>query len=389
MTSPDPIVDVVRAIVERVAGPACTPARADAATPLAQGYWLDSMELLEIVLACEEHFGIAFEEASDSDAAEPCHARLARRDSARAHGGRRQSAMTEAADRADPTLLPLDESFRGPAQVQQLLPVLRRVPSIAPHVLATLSVADGLVRRRRFRRACAWAAAAGYSGWRVPRIALGLLATHGRFIALESMIGIRSMRDLREQTTIVGREHLEALTRGGLVIGMHVGPPRSWLALRAHGIDVSVATRREPVPGSVMAHYADRGIAVHMPFGDATDRVQGLYAMHRLLRKGGLLVLAGGRSDWSGTVHARGCRDTNRSRRMVRASPAAAAADAAHPRPSSSWPVGGHGVSAAAGARRGRGRGHDRLPEGADRNRSRLREPLSDAVPVSCVSGLA
>jgi acyl carrier protein len=56
------------AILERVAGPQRTPAHISRDTRLADGFWLDSVELLEVVLACEQEFGIVFSESGDLDA---------------------------------------------------------------------------------------------------------------------------------------------------------------------------------------------------------------------------------------------------------------------------------------------------------------------------------
>ena len=65
MTSPDSVLGAVSAIVQRVAGSARTPAHVGAETRLLEGFWLDSMELLEVVLACEQYFSIEFEESRD------------------------------------------------------------------------------------------------------------------------------------------------------------------------------------------------------------------------------------------------------------------------------------------------------------------------------------
>lgn len=65
MIALDTVVHEVQAIVERVAGPSRTPDGAGPDTSLAEGFWLDSMELLDIVLACEQQFGIVFEEGRD------------------------------------------------------------------------------------------------------------------------------------------------------------------------------------------------------------------------------------------------------------------------------------------------------------------------------------
>lgn len=65
MTPPDAVVADVQAIVQRVAGPSRTPEGAGPDTRLADGFWLDSMEILDVVLACEQHFGIVFEAGRD------------------------------------------------------------------------------------------------------------------------------------------------------------------------------------------------------------------------------------------------------------------------------------------------------------------------------------
>ncbi len=65
----DAIFDRTRAIIERVVGAQRTPAHVDAGTRLADGFWLDSVEMLEVVIACEIEFGIVFSEAGDLDVA--------------------------------------------------------------------------------------------------------------------------------------------------------------------------------------------------------------------------------------------------------------------------------------------------------------------------------
>ena len=65
MSPLDAVVHDVLAIVQRVAGPSRTPEGAGPDTRLADGFWLDSIEMLDVVLACEQHFGIVFEEGRD------------------------------------------------------------------------------------------------------------------------------------------------------------------------------------------------------------------------------------------------------------------------------------------------------------------------------------
>ena len=61
-----PTLEQVVAIVMRIAGPSRSPADAARDTLLAEGgFWLDSVHLLEAVLACEEAFGVTFDPGSD------------------------------------------------------------------------------------------------------------------------------------------------------------------------------------------------------------------------------------------------------------------------------------------------------------------------------------
>jgi acyl carrier protein len=60
------ILDRVQAIVDEVARQDRRPERAGPNTPLGEsGYWLDSLDMLEVILACEREFGIIFEEGTD------------------------------------------------------------------------------------------------------------------------------------------------------------------------------------------------------------------------------------------------------------------------------------------------------------------------------------
>lgn len=68
MSVPDPLFEAVRALVERIAGPSRVPAHGARDARLTEGYWLDSVELLEVLVACEATFGIAFDDTRDVDA---------------------------------------------------------------------------------------------------------------------------------------------------------------------------------------------------------------------------------------------------------------------------------------------------------------------------------
>ena len=61
-----PTVEQVLSIVVSIAGSDRSPAGAGRDTPLADdGFWLDSVDLLETVLACEEAFGVVFDSGID------------------------------------------------------------------------------------------------------------------------------------------------------------------------------------------------------------------------------------------------------------------------------------------------------------------------------------
>ena len=65
MSSESPVSQVV-AVIARVAGPERTPPGAGADTPLAGGgFWLDSVALLEVVVACEAEFDVSFDPDTD------------------------------------------------------------------------------------------------------------------------------------------------------------------------------------------------------------------------------------------------------------------------------------------------------------------------------------
>jgi len=60
------MVEELRAVVARVVGARRVPADTGAGTVLRDGgLWLDSMELLQVVIACEAQFGITFKPAED------------------------------------------------------------------------------------------------------------------------------------------------------------------------------------------------------------------------------------------------------------------------------------------------------------------------------------
>jgi acyl carrier protein len=65
---PDRILETVSEIVARIAGPNRTPEVVAPATRLTEDYWLGSVELLEVVIACENAFDIVFDPEQDVEA---------------------------------------------------------------------------------------------------------------------------------------------------------------------------------------------------------------------------------------------------------------------------------------------------------------------------------
>ena len=66
MTGGDATLASIRVIVEEVAGSRRIPAQVGPETRLSEGgFWLDSVELLQVVVACEERFGIVFDANQD------------------------------------------------------------------------------------------------------------------------------------------------------------------------------------------------------------------------------------------------------------------------------------------------------------------------------------
>lgn len=64
----DPLLPRVWQTLAAVAGPERTPPEPNAACPLgSNGFWFDSIDFLDAVLACEKAFGVTFEPDIDFD----------------------------------------------------------------------------------------------------------------------------------------------------------------------------------------------------------------------------------------------------------------------------------------------------------------------------------
>jgi lauroyl/myristoyl acyltransferase len=100
-------------------------------------------------------------------------------------------------------------------------------------ILARCFVARAFVRRERFRQALAWARAQPVSSRPPRRLARSLCAYHGRFVARSALVGMRDPDTVRRHVTVRGEEHLAAAGTGAILLGFHLGPAQSYLALRA------------------------------------------------------------------------------------------------------------------------------------------------------------
>ncbi len=127
-----------------------------------------------------------------------------------------------------------------PPRLWTLLRALHRLPwPLGEDILGALFVAKAFVKLDEFRRALSWASAFAI-GPRRWRLALSLLAMRGRFVARGALVGARSANDVLSQFILQGQEHFRAVSGAIILLGFHVGPPYSYVALRASGRPVTV-----------------------------------------------------------------------------------------------------------------------------------------------------
>ena len=161
-------------------------------------------------------------------------------------------------------------------------------------ILAKLFAAKAFMRPSRLRKALAWAGhypVDGRSRW---RLALSCCAHHGRFVARQALLGIRTPDDLRRHVIVEGEVHLTAASTGAILVGFHLGPPGVAVALRAVGHPVTWM-------GGLRAFRTRWNEAWHS-FRQASDTLTlsrssaspggVLYRARRLLLDGGLLYMA-------------------------------------------------------------------------------------------------
>jgi hypothetical protein len=199
---------------------------------------------------------------------------------------------TPATDPALARLVP--GMFHTSPRLRHIIRLLRPLPrTVGEVILAGAAVVDGLVRHGRFRRAYAWAAAVQHETGRPPwRLALALLANHGRFCAEEALLGVSTTDTPAPDVVVEGAHHLPGAGTGAILLGFHLGPPRAWFHLRSLGYPVRlggalVTAMWDPRWRGVI----DTGEVIHLPDGSPRDQVPGLYRIRDLLRDGALVFL--------------------------------------------------------------------------------------------------
>jgi len=161
-------------------------------------------------------------------------------------------------------------------------------------ILSKLFAAKAFIRPRRLRKALAWAGHHPFPGRNRWRLALSCCAHHGRFLARQALLGIRTPEDLRRHVILKGEAHLTAASTGAILLGFHMGPPGVAVALRALGHPVMWM-------GGLRA-FRTRWNEAWQPFRQASDTLSlsrssaspggVLYRARRLLLDGGTLYVA-------------------------------------------------------------------------------------------------
>jgi len=171
-----------------------------------------------------------------------------------------------------------------PPRLKPFEPLLRSLPpAVSARLLEVFGMADGAFRKGRWHRARRFARAHRPTHGGAVRLALSLLAHHGRFIHLEMCPG------LAMDTTIVGEGHLACASAGALLLSFHLGPPHSGRALRMRGYPVSSATRLEYLDEARVRKLDDEGASIKLSGDDPRARALALMRLRRLLAGGGLV----------------------------------------------------------------------------------------------------
>lgn len=129
--------------------------------------------------------------------------------------------------------------------VWRLMRALDVLPArVAGRLVGSAFVVRNLADSDRRHRAFAWASAHRTSRGGRARLAVELLFRWGQSVAEAAMVGVRSPADFLQGFAVENLAGAEAPGPGALLVGFHIGPPGSWLALRAHGHAVTFAGAR-------------------------------------------------------------------------------------------------------------------------------------------------
>jgi lauroyl/myristoyl acyltransferase len=170
---------------------------------------------------------------------------------------------------------------------------------LGENLLACCFVISAFVGRRGRRQALAWATAQPDTEGRAERMARGLCANQGRFLARGALVGIREPELLERHVVVRGEEHLRGHDgRGTILIGFHLGPRNAYLALRAAGHALTWMggqTTSGAWARSIRERYQRPGQDLLPPAREhlASDltRVRLLYRARRILLDGGRVFI--------------------------------------------------------------------------------------------------
>jgi lauroyl/myristoyl acyltransferase len=124
--------------------------------------------------------------------------------------------------------------------VWALILALDRLPfPWGEEILARCFTARAFVKTARLRQALAWAAPRRRTKWARWQLARSLCSSHGRFVARSALVGIHDVETLHTHVTVRGAQHLPGAGRAAILLGFHMGPANSYLALRVAGFDVT------------------------------------------------------------------------------------------------------------------------------------------------------
>lgn len=195
---------------------------------------------------------------------------------------------------------------------------LRRLPwPWGERILAGCFVAWTLARPRRLRQAIAWASAQPDGPGSRWRVAHGIAACEGRFMARSALLGMREPERLHRHVAVRGADRLAA-GRGLILLGFHLGPPGAYLVLRVAGHRVTFLGGHGGsglwAPEIQERYASPREDLFFSPAGSTPGKVSPLYQARQTVRDGGIVfVNADGRGKEAFSVTVPGGRASVRA----------------------------------------------------------------------------